>query len=242
MMTNRGVWSALRGWFAVLAILFASLFIPKSALAQTPPMPPRLPAPIAAPSQREMPSIWGSAMPDPPKRMVRRWYGWQTMIPLALMDIATVSSWVVALNDPANTPSPDADPYAPSPMNKTAFRFFQIAVIPVHTLAGPFVHWANDEGRTGAISLGLHMTMAYLTLFPLWYIGAVNDLPDETAPAVSVIGVLIANTIDIAILAQHKEPVPLGQSRGSRSSWPTSMAIVPMLNQQHQGVALVGQF
>lgn len=173
-------------------------------------------------------------------RSVPRWYGWQTIIPLAMMDIATLSAWAVESNRLSNLKPYEADAYGAS--NSSAFRFFQIAVIPVHTLAGPVVHWGNGHVREGFISLGLNISLAYLTLLPMVFVTEAVDLPLEFAPVFSVLGVLAANAIDIATLSHDKVQVPLSEPRGARVLLPSSVALVPMLNAQQQGIALVGQF
>ena len=227
---------------STLAILVAGLFISEDALAQTPVPTPPSAAPTVLPSIVE-PSIWGPAMGELPKRSVSRWYGWQTIIPLALMDIATLSSWGAFLTNPATAnPSYQWDPDYLAAANASAFRFFQKAFLPVHTLAGPVVHWAHGRTREGFISLGLHLSVAWLPLLPLTYLAAATGVPIDAAPAASVIGVLATNAIDIAIFSHEKVPVTLSQPRGARRLLPSSMALVPMLDQERRGFALVGQF
>jgi hypothetical protein len=161
---------------------------------------------------------------------------------LGLMDIATVSAWAVESRRLSSLSEWDRDAYGAS--NSSAFRFFQIAVIPVHTLAGPVVHWAHGHVRRGFVSFGLHMSMAYLSVLPMTYFYAVfnHDVPSEIVPVFSVLGVLAANAIDIGIFSYDKVQVPLSEPRGARVLLPSSVALVPMLNAQQQGIALVGQF
>lgn len=236
---------------STFTILVAGLFVPEAALAQT-PVPiapvaaPTLPPPIAGPQvptwAPNFQSIWGSALSGPPMKSVPRWYGWQTIIPLALMDIVTLSAWAVESHRLSSLEPYEADAYGAS--NSSAFRFFQIAVIPVHTLAGPVVHWGNGHVREGFISLGLNISLAYLTLFPMTWSAVVSDkeILVEFAPVVSMLGVLAANAIDIAILSHDKVQVPLSEPRGARVLLPSSVALVPMLNAQQQGIALIGRF
>lgn len=237
---------------ANLAIFVAGLLISERGLAQTPrPVAPSAtptrPLPVAVPRPPAMtPSIqafgsWGS-LGGPPMKSVPRWYGWQTMIPLALMDIATLSAWAVESCRLSSLSEWERDPYGAS--NSSAFRFFQIAVIPVHTLAGPIVHFAHGHVRQGFVSFGLNMSLAYLGLTPITFFAAANNYRTlfEYAPAFSVFGILAANAIDIAYLSHDTVQVPLSQSRGARGWQPSSVALVPMLNAQERGFALMGQF
>lgn len=219
---------------ACSAIVIAASFISETAHAQT---PPGAPLPVA-PEQPRMestflgPSIWGTAVGEKAMKSIPRWYGWQTMVPLAVMDIATLSAWISLKANGATA------------ADSEAFRVFQVGVIPVHTLAGPIVHWANGHVRQGFVSFGMHLAMAYLTLFPLTWAGVStnNSTYFDIAPVFSVVGVLAANTIDIAYLSHDKEQVPLYQRHDARGLVPSSIALMPMVNAQQQGLALIGQF
>jgi hypothetical protein len=98
--------------------------------------------------------------------------------------------------------------------------------------------------REGFISLGLNMSLAYVPLLPLVMIAEVNHARDlfDIVPLFSVLGVLTANAIDIAILSHDKVESPLSATRGARGLLPSSVALVPMLNQGQQGLAVVGRF
>ena len=149
----------------------------------------------------------------------QRWYGWETLIGLAITDGALIGGGA-ALESGLPV----------------------VAGLILRPFIGPVVHWRHEHVGRGFGSLGLNVGVP----FTLGFIGAAalsgdgcNDFECVFGFATGyIIGSIAAPVIDIAALSTEKvevlvEPDELGLQ---------SLTVVPLLGKGRTGLGLAGQF
>ncbi len=123
---------------------------------------------------------------------------------------------------------------------KLAGAAMELALI-THGLAGPINHWAHGHVGRGFASLGLNAGIPAFMLIPgvFFTLASKSETPLIVAP---LLGELVFNAIDVAVLSNDEEKLPWIPPKGARALLPSSVAVVPMLDPKRLGVALVGQF
>ena len=161
------------------------------------------------------PQSWGVMQPAPQKT---NWFGWQTMIGVIAGDVFTL----VGIG--------------------TGVEPLLYAGFAGHMLTGPIVQWAHGHVGLGFASLGLNVglpTLGYLS-GALIGNGSFDDL--FGALLLGGIGYIAGPTLDISLMSTETVgDTPQGR-RGARLLLPSSVGIMPMLDQNRRGLMLVGQF
>lgn len=156
-----------------------------------------------------------------PKKMTRRWYGWQTLIGVLASDLLLVAG--------AGTPVSYVGGMG-------------------HMLTGPIVHWAHGHVGQGFISLGLNvgLPLGGALVGILIYSGGSSSSSGENWDVIigaamgTVLGAIVAPVIDIAALST--EEVPAKEKKGAQLLLPTSIGVLPMMDKDRKGLSLVGRF
>jgi len=151
-----------------------------------------------------------------PTQKVKRWYGWQTLIGVIASDLVAIVG------------------------QGSVVTYLGVAG---HVFTGPIVHWAHGHVGQGFASLGLNAGL------PLagGLIGVVAGSGDGLAAlgygAIGVlVGALAAPALDISLLSTETVDAPIEPKKGARALLPSSVAVVPMVDQNRVGLSLVGQF
>ena len=197
---------------------------PGTTLPPAPPAPPGVapqPYPYPQPYYPYPPPGQAGTYPSwayPPfaPKKVTRWYGWQTLIGVVASDLVTVFGT-------AGTSG--------------ALIYVGIAG---HVLTGPIVHWAHGHVSKGFASLGLNVGLPGLGMLAGFAIGGGGMASGFYGLAIGGLGYLAAPALDISILA--KETVDAPAPKGARALLPSSLGLMPMLDQNRRGLMLVGQF
>jgi len=163
------------------------------------------------------PQSWAAR---PPATKKTTWYGWQTLIGVVAGDIVTI------IGNSSNTEV--------------------LAYIGVggHVLTGPIVHWAHGYVGKGFASLGLNVGLPGQGLLS----GLAISAGGADAGGVVIgfilggIGYIVAPTLDISLLSTETVDEANTTPRGARALVPSSVALMPMLDQNRRGLMLVGRF
>lgn len=176
------------------------------------------------PTYLHLPPIFGVAALE---RLVekRQWYGWQTMYPVAAVDLVLGLGIVSKTNG----------------LIVTGYGLF----LPVHILVGPIVHIANKRLGMAAVSLGLR------GLVPLAGGYVVTKLVprrgfDSFTPGYGIWGVagglVLADIIDISLLSYKTTKVPIEAEPAKVSSMSFQWALVPQFQAKQAGISVIGQW
>lgn len=157
--------------------------------------------------------MWGS-VPVGRQREISKWYGWQTILPLLLVDLNTVAVFATE--------------------NKVFVYTGYLPWLPLHIASGSVVHLAH--GRVGTSFLSLGLTTASTTL------GWVAGLAFRGELITGAIGLLGMNIVDIAVLSREKKRVSVDKPRGAQLVLPSSIHLLPMLESNARGMSIVGMF
>jgi hypothetical protein len=163
--------------------------------------------------------MWGPGMVPIPMKRVTRWYGYQTAFAVVSADVLMASLLIGA-----------------SPDYFAARDFSQVAFFSAHVLTGPIVHWSHGYVLKGFGALAINVILPYaFSQFAVTseYYGAA---------ALTGIGALGAQAIDILWLSRDTVSVPDTDPRGARALLPSSVAILPMIDEDRRGLSLVGRF
>jgi hypothetical protein len=95
----------------------------------------------------------------------------------------------------------------------------------VGVLAAPVVHWSHKNRRRGWLSFGLNIGTQMIG-------GAAGDVEG------AMVGLGLWSLIDIAFLHYEDPPPP----KVTKTSIPSSFAVVPDVRPGYKGLSLVGQF
>ena len=109
-----------------------------------------------------------------------------------------------------------------------------------HVLTGPIVHCAHGHVGKGFASLGLNVGLPGLGMLAGFAIGGGGMASGFYGLAIGGLGYIAAPALDISILA--KETVDAPAPKGARALLPSSLGLMPMLDQNRRGLMLVGQF
>lgn len=157
------------------------------------------------------------------------WYGWQTLIGTVVFDAVTLIGTAT-----------EATPLVGIGLTG-------------RTLMAPTVHWIHGHGLRGLGSLGLQVGLPVVSVFTGGFVGFLAEIATASpqqdvfgfgiligAVAGGVLGSISATVIDTALLSTDKVH---DESRYGRYQFaPTSLAVVPMLDNKRMGLSLVGQF
>lgn len=159
--------------------------------------------------------MWGPLV-DGRIREEPYWYGKDLGLILAPVDVGTMLLLISGQND----------------VQIFAFANFAAA----HVFMGPIFHWAY--GYTGRGFGALTMNVMLPILGGLTGIGTGSE---EGLILLSSIGFLSAQAIDIFVLAQGTQRTVVNTP--PRPTWrPTSVGIMPWIDQQRTGLSVMGQF
>ena len=141
------------------------------------------------------------------------WYGWQTLIGVVAGDVFTLVGTSVNVGP------------------------LIYAGLGAHFITGPIVQWAHGHVGMGFASLGLNVglpTLGYLT-------GALVG-SGFGAIVLGGIGYIAGPALDIGLLSTETVEDTSQGRRGARLLLPSSVGIMPMLDQNRRGLLFVGQF
>jgi len=187
---------------------------PGTIVPQGSPSPQPYPYPYYPQPYYPYPPGWA---PRPPPTQKTTWYGWQTLIGVVAGDLVTIIAT-----------SSNAEP---------------LAYIGVggHVLTGPIVHWVHGHVGKGFASLGLNVGLPGLGLLSG---AAVGNGYGSLAMALILggIGYIAAPTLDMSLLSTETVEEATTVPKGARALLPSSIGLMPMLDQNRRGLMLVGQF
>ncbi len=112
-----------------------------------------------------------------------------------------------------------------------------------HVLSGPVVHWSHGHVGKGFASLGLNVGLpgiGLLTGFAASGADAWGGL--FLGLILGGIGYVAAPALDIGLLSTETVNAPARPPRGASALLPSSIGVMPMLDQQRRGLSLIGQF
>lgn len=198
----------------------------RAALAQEPPeaagseptqntgamRPVRVKAPDAP-----RPSIVGGGVISGRRVNGKRWYGSQ--IAAVLLPSDAITAALVATGQ------------------EEAIAFGVVACAPVQAFTGTIVHWVHGNILKGFLALPLNVGLPIAS--------AIGGAATRSQPgffALTAVGVIGAQAIDIFGLAYETVKVPVQSSKSDGPLRPTSFAVVPMIDKNRRGLAIVGQF
>lgn len=194
---------------------------PPDADARPAPDPPR-PAP-AEPAARppnswadEVPyraSMWGPGV-KPLTTQRSRWYGWQTLTVFLVGDVLSTAAIVIR---------PEA-----------GYGIVLLGTLPIHILTGPVVHMAHGRIKAAFLSLGVNTALPVVSYWA--------GIPWGGALILGPLGLIGAHVIDIGVLSRETADAPASPPRGAQVLLPSSVTVVPKLDAQFRGFAIVGQF
>ncbi|MRG94139.1 hypothetical protein [Polyangium spumosum] len=188
---------------------------PPGAYPPYPPYPPGAYPPPPNGAWGHNPALpgWSTAGST---RTVTRWYGWQTLIGVLAGDLITLVGQGSAVS--------------------------YLGVVG-HVFSGPIVHWAHGNVGQGFASLGLNVGAPLGGGLIGMMAGAGDGLDALGYAAIgALVGYFAAPIIDIAAMSTETVEVPNTPKKGARALWPSSVTVVPMMDQNRAGLSLVGQF
>lgn len=159
-------------------------------------------------------------VPLPPRpKMKTVWYGWQSLIGIVAGDVLTFTGGVA---------------------NAGALSYIGIAG---HVLSGPIVHWTHGHVGKGFAALGLNVGVPLVGGGLGAVIGGASLGGLYGAIIFGGIGYFVGPILDLSILSTEQVPdTTVTVPKGARLLMPTSLNLVPMLDQNRRGLMLVGQF
>lgn len=120
----------------------------------------------------------------PPLTSKTRWYGWQSLLVLVPIDVVTL----VEL----------AQHYVRD------LQFGIYVFMPLHAVTGPIIHLAHGHAANGIVSLGLNVGVPGMALATGFVTSFFVDRPARFINAVTFLGFVGAQAIDVAILSKER--------------------------------------
>lgn len=162
---------------------------------------------------------------------LRGWYGYQSLVPLLISDVASIALYASTDNLRIDT-------------NGDVVRL----LMGVRPLIAPITHWANGHVGRGFLSLGIHLTLSYALAVIGYEVGDPSckdpiSCYASYSPAAYrgfAVGAGLSTLIDVAFLAYNE---PLKEVTFARQKGlPFAMSVAPMLAVNQVGLGVVGRF
>jgi hypothetical protein len=162
------------------------------------------------------PPAW---VPRPAVKTKTVWYGWQTLIGVVGSDVITLLGAYGGLEP-----------------------LYYIGVAG-HVFTGPIVHWSHGHVGKGFIALGLNVGAPVAGGGLGLLIGGTGGWGGLFgAILLGGIGYVLGPTLDMAILSTESVPENGKSPKGARAIMPSSIGVLPMIDQNSRGLMLVGKF
>jgi hypothetical protein len=104
-------------------------------------------------------------------------------------------------------------------------------------VTGPVVHLANGRVGTAFLSLGTNTVLPVVSYLTAALAGAGNS-----RVLFASLGLVSANIIDIGVLSRKTVKEPYRPLRGAQVLLPSAVSVVPRIDANFRGFAIVGQF